>query len=66
MVSDYMSAGIDKLGKSLEKRGLEPNQPLPGREDPPAPGDDREGAGMAMNELVTEEVGNLIDEETPR
>ena len=66
IVSDYMTAGIDKLGKSLEKRGLEPNQLLPGPEDRPAPPDDREGAGMAMNEIINEELGNLVDEEKPR
>lgn len=59
LVSDYMAAGIDKYGKLLDKKGLAPNQRLPGPEDRPAPIDDREGAGMAINEMINEELGNL-------
>lgn len=37
-------------------------QQIPGRQNPPAPWDDRKGKGMTAGELLVEKVENIITE----
>jgi len=37
-------------------------QPIPGLKKPPVPWNDRKGAGKTAGELLTEKVGELIED----
>lgn len=43
-------------------KDLDSPQPIPGLEKPPVPWEERKRAGMTAGELLTEKVGELIED----